>query len=101
MYKDDWTYVIGENLICAIEDDNYVDKNAVAITRGNKIVGHVPREHSRVFSFFIKRGGTISCEVTGEKYNAGLKGLEVPAAYTFTGVEKDTTQLKKLLKIQY
>jgi len=31
------------------------------------IMGHLPRKLSRVFSLFLRRGGTIYCTVTGEE----------------------------------
>ena len=49
--------------------------------------GHVPIEHSKVFNFFLKRGGKIFATVTGNKFfNIGL---EWPCTYT------DSLQLKK------
>jgi hypothetical protein len=36
--------------------------------------GHVPIEHSKVFKFFLKRGGKIFATVTGNKFfNIGLR----------------------------
>ena len=50
------------------------------------IVGHIPRELSRSYWYFIRHGGTISCEVTGSRQR-GI-GLEVPCVYRLAGSEK-------------
>ena len=65
---------------------------------GNKeqCVGHVPIEHSKVFIFFLKRGGKIFATVTGNKFfNIGL---ELPCTYTFSGQAADVEKLRTLLK---
>jgi hypothetical protein len=54
------------------------NKFAVKLVRndGNKeqCVGHVPIEHSKVFNFFLKRGGKIFATLTGNKFfNIGLE----------------------------
>ena len=65
---------------------------------GNKeqCVGHVPIEHSKVFNFFLKRGGKIFATLTGNKFfNIGL---ELPCTYTFSGQAADVEKLRTLLK---
>jgi hypothetical protein len=56
VYKSIWTYEIGEKLRCDREENNPNEKSAVKLVRndGNKeqCVGHVPIEHSKVFTFF-------------------------------------------------
>ena len=49
-------------------------------------VGHVPRELSRVFYFFMKRGGKVSGRVYSTRYVRSPipEGLEVPVEVTFT-----------------
>ena len=42
-YKDIWESREGEVLLLKREPDNIEDKFAVAVIRGNKIVGHVPK----------------------------------------------------------
>ena len=42
VYKDEWTPTLGESLNCVREPLNEKDKNAVAVMRDDKIVGHVP-----------------------------------------------------------
>ena len=54
VYKEVWTPVIGEVLPVFPEPDNPHDKRAVAIFKEGSIVGHVPRELSKIFWFFVK-----------------------------------------------
>jgi hypothetical protein len=100
VYKSIWTYEIGEKLRCDREENNPNDKFAVKLIRndGNKeqCVGHVPIEQSKVFNFFLKRGGKIFATVTGNKFfNIGL---ELPCTYTFSGQAADVEKLRTLLK---
>jgi hypothetical protein len=100
VYKSIWTYEIGEKLCCDKEENNANDKFAVKLVRndGNKeqCVGHVPIEHSKVFNFFLKRGGKIFATLTGNKFfNIGL---ELPCTYTFLGQAADVEKLRTLLK---
>ena len=98
VYKDIWTPILGEGLVCSIEENNREDRHAVALLKESEIVGHVPRENSKVFKFFLKRGGQINATVTGKRINVGI-GLEIPAVYTFhSSNEKDIKALKTLLK---
>ncbi len=87
----------GEILSLSPEDGNENDAYAVAVAvmKDRIVVGHAPRELSRVFSFFIRHDGSISAEVTGHrKYGCGL---EVPCRYTLQGKPKYIKRAKKLL----
>ena len=87
-----WDPEIGEQLNCTIERNNPHDRFAVAVTKEDEIVGHTPKEYSRICSFFLRHGGKISCVVTGARCNRGLAyGLEVPVKYFFVGTESDKT----------
>ena len=97
VYKDVWEAEIGEELECQIEETNGYDKNAVAVVKNGNIVGHIPRENAKVSQFFLKRGGCITCTVTGKRQNQNV-GLEIPAAFHYTGNKKDTEKLSSLLK---
>ena len=62
------------------------------------IVGHVPRKFS-ICSIFIRKGGTISCQVSGgRRYSADLPqgGLEIPCVLKFQGKVEDVNKVKKL-----
>ena len=47
-----WATVVGE-LPCQREDGNRADSFAVAVVRGEAIVGHVPKKISSVCSLYI------------------------------------------------
>ena len=49
MYKEGWSLVVGELLPVLQESSNIHDRRAVAVFRDGNIVGHVPRELSRIF----------------------------------------------------
>ena len=100
IYKDIWPAPIGENLRCERESFNPADPYAVATLRGEVVVGHVPRIISAACSAFLRRGGVISCEVTGARqYSADLSqgGMEVPCKLIFTAPSKEIDKLHKLL----
>ena len=42
IYRDVWTPATGEVLSCEREDGNPMDPYAVAIKRGNEVIGHMP-----------------------------------------------------------
>ncbi len=100
VYRDIWCPQIGEILLCEQDLDNKHDKNAVSVVRDDVTVGHVPREHAKIFRFFMKRGGQISCQVTGNEPNLGC-GLEIPADYLFRGTDKDLKALPTLLNVHH
>ena len=83
IYNTVWTPCLGETLSLRIEDENQHDSFAVAIVKNDDVVGHAPRNLSRVFYFFLSHDGAISAEITGHrKFGCGL---EVPCLYTLTG----------------
>ena len=50
--KKQGTFTIGVQLLCSKQ-------------MAGTVLGHVPREVSRIFWHYLGHGGTISCEVTG------------------------------------
>ncbi len=93
-----WAPFVGERLLLKTEDTNAHDRHAVAIVKDyddQAVVGHMPRFLLPVSWFFIKRGGTIECTVTGHR-KFGV-GLEVPCDYTYKGSKRTISKLKKLL----
>lgn len=100
VYGDIWNPYVGEQLTTERESDNTEDKYAVAVRKdGTDTVGHVPREISKLCSFFIQRSGIITCEVTGDRRRSPLfeGGLEIPCIYTFKGKKKIIDKLKVFL----
>lgn len=68
-------------------EESEVETEEVAATTGavssEAIVGHVPREYSKLLWFFIHRGGLIVCKITGRQQKGN--GLEVPCSYCCIG----------------
>ena len=83
IYKRIWTPMLGERLQIEVEEGNRNDARAVAVQKRGMVVGHLPRETAKVVWYFLKRGGSGWCEITGRK-KKGI-GLEVPCVYTFSG----------------
>ena len=98
MYKDIWTPMTGEILEVQREPENEHDRRAVCLLKSGTIVGHVPREFSRIFWFFLGRSGRIACEVTGRRKHG--KGLKVLCVYTITGQEKMIMKMKEMLLVK-
>ena len=88
-YQTVWSPVQGELLDCRREPGNRHDPYAVAVIRSSMLVGHVPRCISSLRSAFIRRGGTITCQVTDarRRYLSDLPqgGLGVPCILQFFG----------------
>ena len=92
---DTWSPRVQECLDSANRRVFLPGKKQLIITTGRQllcwknqtVVGHMPRESSKIFwHFLINDGGSISCEVTGKrKYD---KGLEVPCVCKFLSSEK-------------
>ena len=100
VYKETWQAAIGEKLECDREPENSCDRYAVAVKRSGVVIGHLPRKLSRVCSLFLRRGGVISCTVTGRpSYSGDLSqgGLKVPCFLLFKYKPKELQKLKKLL----
>lgn len=60
--------------------------NMTFMVKDDVIVGHAPREISKIFHFFLRHDGTITANVTGHRQFG--HGLEVPCCYTLTGKPK-------------
>ena len=99
VYQTNWAPIIGETLFVQREHENHHDLHAVAVRKGDEIVGHVPRGISRVTAYFLAReSSSVECEVTGPGVNRGVgHGLEVPCMYRFSGKKSHIKRLKELL----
>ena len=84
-----------------LEPGNIHDRNAVAIEKDGKSSAiYHGRYHVSVL-FFLKRGGTIRCTVTGGRiFSADLPqgGLEIPCTVVFVGQRKEVQKLKRVIK---
>ena len=86
-----WTAKVGgKNYCLKSEIENQLDKFAVAIVLEERIVGHVPKNVSKIFHQFMKIPNCIiGCKVTGKRVNHGAGyGLEIPVQCKFIGAEK-------------
>ena len=85
----------GEILTTIQERGNVHDRFAIAVKKERLTVGHLPIEMSKLCWFFIQRGGSITCEVTGPHRQSWLEqgGLEIPCNLIFNG---STTLIRKL-----
>ena len=108
MYQTLWTPAIGETLN-AVGPINPHNSYAVAVVRGSgrerdgTIVGHVPRNVSRVIFYFLSKDWNVGyCEVTGNRTNRGAGlGLEIPCVYKFHGRQSYVNRLNTLLSYPY
>ena len=90
-YIDSWDPKVGdENLELVPEEDNEHDDFAVAIKFEDRIVGHVPKNLSKIKNRFTKIPScSLRCKVTGKRVNRGAGyGLEIPVVYELIGPEK-------------
>ena len=101
VYKNVWTPVTGEVLSCEMEDENFFDPYAVAIKKGSKVIGHIPRNLSAACFNFLDMGGTITCEITDShhQYSFDLPqgGLEIPCKLIFKS--RDVVLMMKIKRL--
>ena len=99
VYFLEWTPVVGELLTLKREPENPYDRWAVAVMKGEQLVGHIPRSVSQIVSCFLSRDGHRAvCEVIGSRVNRGVQlGVEVPCIYRFYGRLTYINRLKELL----
>ena len=76
--------------------DKYTTSQEPVEFKDDAIVGHVPREISRVCWFFLQKSGNeMTCEVDGRRWRSAVeeKGLVVPCVYIFSGKQKHLDRL--------
>ena len=96
-YLDDASVRNGEILACEMELDNSHDKYAVAVkNQDGNLVGHVPKELSRLFHKFLDDFGELEAECIGNRLYAGKgKGVEIPVDYRLVGNDVYQVKLKR------
>ena len=102
VYRDCWTPVEGEALVCERDASNTVHPYAVAVVSGANVVGHVPRKISACCALFLRARGSITCIVQGSKrYSSDLPqgGLEVPCIFKFKGDSRIVAKIRKVLML--
>ena len=101
MYQDNWTPVVGEQLLCERKEGNPRDRYAVAIKKARDTIDHVPHNISTVCSVFIRRGDAIICVVTGRyRHSRDLPqdGIEILCKYHFVGNGKKIKKVESYVK---
>lgn len=95
-YLDNASVRIGEILACEMELNNSHDKYAVAVkNQDGNLIGHVPKELSRLFNKLLKDYGELEAECIGNRFNAGKgNGVEIPVDYRFVTNDSYLTKLK-------
>ena len=86
--KTTWIAAIGEELLGIRETNNVTDRYAIAVIKDDVIIGYLPKTYSKIFSLFIRCGGSISCKVIGRcHYSRDLPqgGLEIPCKLILLG----------------
>ena len=96
-YLDNASVRIGQILACEMELDNSHDKQPVAVkNQDGNLVGHVPKELSRLFHQFLNDFGELEAECIGNRLNAGKgKGVEIPADYRLVANDSYLGKLKR------
>ena len=90
-YINSWNPKVGdENLELVLEEDNEHDDFAVAIKFEDRIVGHVPKNLSKIMNRFTKIPScSLRCKLTGKRVNRGAGyGLEIPLCVNCLGPRK-------------
>ena len=98
-YLDNASVRIGEILACKMELDNSHDKYAVAVkNQDGNLVGHVPKELSRLFHKFLSDFGELEAECIGNRLNTGKgKGVEIPVDCRLVANDSYLGKLKRKL----
>ena len=84
------------------ESSNPRERYAVSVQKDRQIVGHLPRNISRLCSLFIRRGGTVTATVTGEKRRSTdlpQGGMEISCRLNFSGPGDDLLRAKHLIEL--
>ena len=100
VYRRIWNARIGEQLQSTREDGNSEDKFAIALTKDDVTIGHVPREQSRILWHFLSHGGKLTAEVSGRRRRSPLLqgGLEIPCSFTVEGPSRLVQGVRELIR---
>ena len=106
-YKDWWTTTCGEILPLQPEPENAEDKNAVAVLKESRVIGHIPyhlantKDRTRIITYFIsKPTNRGSVEFSGKAVSrGGGLGMEIPCVYNFDGPSKHVNLLQQLIDV--
>ena len=96
--KNIWTPILEEKLATVKEKNNPHDKFAVAVVKDDQIVGHMPKDISKLCASVLLSGGKINCTVTGKRENKRKNGLEVPCGYQVRGPKHRTEKIQCMIE---
>ena len=104
VYESAWAPVYHEILQCSCEDGNVHDPYAVKVMKSGGVVGHLPKKISATCSLFLRKGGTILCQVTDERqkrpFDLVQGGLEIQCLLIFSSKKRDLLdKVQKLLAL--
>jgi len=96
-YNRIWSPCVGEPFETFCKESKEHDDYAVAVHLNNclTVVGHILREITHIYHFFIKNKGEITGEVSGrrQRCTVACRGVEIPCLLTF--YYRDTRVLGK------
>ena len=91
---------IGDEFDGRIEIENRFDRYTVAVIVRYNVVGHAPREISKIVYYFLKNGSEVTAVITGKRQRSAvhMKELEVPCIYEFAAHPTKIKTAAKLFK---
>ena len=104
MYKEKWEPIVGERLDLVQEPENEFDQFAVAATKREEAVWHVPIELSRVLVFALEHGCVLDALVLDSKYYPSplvQGGLEIKVKVSCYWNESGILELKGMIEGRY
>lgn len=100
IYQVVWEPRRGDLFVSLHESENRHDQYAMAVYRSDVpgiIVGHFPKEISKLCYYLVRHDGKISGKMTGgRKYSEEAGGMEIPCELKFTGSARNVRKLKQL-----
>ena len=103
VYRSVWDPFLDDTFTTMHKKANSHEKYAIAVmpedSKRKEIVGHVPREISKLCCLFILFGGTIVGRVTGRrrKTAADCAGMEIPCEIFFKHTQKKVLDKPEIL----
>ena len=97
VYKRSWTPSQGEILSVNHETGNAYDRHAIAAVKQSQIVGHLPKEITRIVRFIMAHGAQASVTVLDDHHRRSplIQGaLEIPVKLTVTMEYSDINSQK-------